>query len=104
PSTPSAMMVAEPEIGDGQIRGEVIDFNRFGNIQLNVREDDLVRAGLDGAPFLTIKATATSAEARRGSTYADFKAGEYGVIFDERGRMEIVRADPQSAPAWRRLS
>ena len=99
PSTLSALTVAEPEIGDGQIRGEVIDFNRFGNIQLNIREDDLVRAGLDGAPFLTIKATAASAEARRGSTYADFEAGEYGVIFDERGRMEIVRGDPESALA-----
>jgi S-adenosylmethionine hydrolase len=97
PATLSALTVAEPEIGDGQIRGEVLDFNRFGNIQLNVREEDLVRAGLDDAPFLTIKATSASAEARRGSTYADFKPGEYGVIFDERGRLEIVRGDPESA-------
>jgi S-adenosylmethionine hydrolase len=97
PASLSALTVPEPEIGDGQIRGEVLDFNRFGSIQLNIREDDLVRAGLDDAPSLTIKATTASAEARRGSTYADFKAGEYGVIFDERGRMEIVRGDPESA-------
>jgi S-adenosyl-L-methionine hydrolase (adenosine-forming) len=97
PASLSALTVPEPEIGDGQIRGEVLDFNRFGSIQLNIREEDLVRAGLEDAPSLTIKATTASAEARRGSTYADFKAGEYGVIFDERGRMEIVRGDPESA-------
>jgi S-adenosyl-L-methionine hydrolase (adenosine-forming) len=97
PATLSALALPEPEITDGQIRSEVLDFNRFGNIQVNVREADLARAGLDGAPVLTIKAMAGSAEARRGTTYADFRAGEYGVIFDERGWMEIVRGNPESA-------
>ncbi len=97
PATLNALTLSEPEITDGQIRGEVLDFNRFGNIQVNVREADLARAGLEDAPVLTIKALAGSAEAKRGSTYADFKAGEYGVIFDERGWMEIVRGNPASA-------
>jgi S-adenosylmethionine hydrolase len=97
PATLNVLALPEPEVLDGEIRGEVLDFNRFGNIQLNVREDDLARAGLEKAPVLTIKATSASAEARRGSTYADFAAGEYGVIFDERGWMEIVRGNPASA-------
>jgi S-adenosyl-L-methionine hydrolase (adenosine-forming) len=97
PTTLNALTLPEPEISDGEIRGEVLDFNRFGNIQLNVREADLARAGLDDARSLTIKATSASAEARRGRTYADFAVGEYGVIFDERGRMEIVRGNPESA-------
>jgi S-adenosylmethionine hydrolase len=75
----------------------VLDFNRFGNIQLNVRQAHLARAGLENVGSLTIKTTSASAEARRGSTYADFKKGEYGVIFDERDRMEIVRGNPESA-------
>jgi S-adenosylmethionine hydrolase len=75
----------------------VLDFNRFGSIQLNVRQAHLARAGLETVRSLTIKTTSASAEARRGSTYADFKKGEYGVIFDERGRMQIVRGDPESA-------
>ena len=97
PATLSALALPEPEVTNGEIRGEVLDFNRFGNIQLNVREADLARAGLDDAQFLTIKAMAASAEARRGSTYADFEEGDYGVIFDERGWMEIVRGNPASA-------
>ncbi len=97
PATLNALTLSEPEITDGQIRGEVLDFNRFGNIQVNLREADLARAGLADAPIMTIKALAGSAEAKRGSTYADFKAGEYVVIFDERGWMEIVRGNPASA-------
>jgi S-adenosylmethionine hydrolase len=97
PATLNALRLPEPEIADGQIRGEVLDFNRFGNIQLNVRQAHLARAGLENVRSLTIKTTSASAEARRGSTYADFKKGEYGVIFDERGRMQIVRGDPESA-------
>jgi S-adenosyl-L-methionine hydrolase (adenosine-forming) len=96
-TTLNALTLAEPEITDGEIRGEVLDFNRFGNIQLNIREPHLARAGLEDVGCLTIKATAASAEARRGQTYADFKAGEYGVIFDERGWMQIVRGNPESA-------
>jgi S-adenosylmethionine hydrolase len=97
PKTLTELTLPEPEVADGEIRGEVLDFNRFGNIQLNVREAHLTSAALDDAPILTIKAMAASAEARRGSTYADFKAGEYGVIFDERGWLEIVRGNPESA-------
>jgi S-adenosyl-L-methionine hydrolase (adenosine-forming) len=97
PATLTSLTVPEPEVGDHEIRGEVLDFNRFGNIQLNIREADLARAGLDGVGCLTIKATSASAEARRGSTYADFKPGEYGVLFDERGWLEIVRGNPESA-------
>jgi S-adenosylmethionine hydrolase len=97
PGTLNALTLPEPEISDGEIRGEVLDFNRFGNIQLNVREADLERAGLEDARCLTIKATTASAEARRGGTYADFAEGDYGVIVDERGWLTIVRGNPASA-------
>ena len=104
PTTLTALTLSAPEITDGEIRGEVLDFNRFGNIQLNIREPDLARAGLEDVRCLTVKATSASAEARRGRTYADFEAGEYGVIFDERGWLEIVRGNPESALEGLRLS
>jgi S-adenosyl-L-methionine hydrolase (adenosine-forming) len=96
-STLAVVTVAEPAIERGKIRCEVIDFNRFGNVQLNVRQADLAAAGLDDAPALRIEAESGSAEAQRGSTYADFAVGEYGVIFDPRGWLTIVRGNPASA-------
>ena len=96
-SSLKVLALPEPEISDGEIRGEVLDFNRFGNLQLNVRETDLARAGLADARCLSIKATSSSAEAKRGSTYGDFASGEYGLIFGDRGWLMIVRGAPASA-------
>jgi S-adenosyl-L-methionine hydrolase (adenosine-forming) len=97
PATLAGLTVSEPEVEPGKIRRTVLDFNRFGNVQLNVREAELTTAGLDEAPVLSIEAVSGSADARRGRTYADFEAGAYGVIFDPRGWLMTVRANPGSA-------
>jgi S-adenosyl-L-methionine hydrolase (adenosine-forming) len=97
PGTLAVVTVPEPEIQDGKIRCEVIDFNRFGNVQLNVRQADLAAAGLDGSASVSVEAVSGSAEAKVGSTYADFAVGEYGVLFDPRGWLTIVRGNPASA-------
>jgi S-adenosyl-L-methionine hydrolase (adenosine-forming) len=97
PVTLAVLTVPEPEIEDGKISCEVIDFNRFGNVQLNVREADFVAAGLGDADVLGIEAIAGAADARRGNTFADFEPGDYGVIFDERGWLTVVRGNPESA-------
>ena len=91
------MSVPEPEVERGKICSEIIDFNRFGNLQLNVREAHLVEAGLDDAPRLTIEAISGSADAARGSTFADFEPGDYGMIFDMGGWLTIVRGNPETA-------
>ena len=96
-STLATVALAEPEIERGKISCEVIDFNRFGNVQLNVRQAALAAAGLDGASTLTVEATSGSVEAQRGNTYADFAAGEYGLLFDPRGWLTLVRGNPASA-------
>ncbi len=95
--TLAVVTVAEPEVEPGKIACEVIDFNRFGNVHLNVRRADLAAAGLDEAATVTVEAVSGAAAAKRGSTYADFEAGEYGVLFDPRGWLTIVRGNPASA-------
>jgi S-adenosylmethionine hydrolase len=97
PATLAVVTMAEPEVEPGKITCEVIDFNRFGNVHLNVRPADLAAAGLDGEELIAIEAMSGSAEAKRGSTYADFEAGQYGVLWDPRGWLTIVRGNPGSA-------
>ncbi len=97
PDTLAVVKLPEPEIEQGKIRCEVIDFNRFGNVQLNVRRAGLADAGLDSVQTVKVEAVSGSAEAKRGSTYADFEAGEYGILFDPRGWLTIVRGNPASA-------
>jgi S-adenosylmethionine hydrolase len=97
PESLAGLDVPEPEIQAGKIRCEVVEFNRFGNVKLNVREAHLAAAGIDGNPDLAVEAVSGSTRARRGDTYADFTAGEYGVIFDPRGWLMVVRGNPASA-------
>jgi S-adenosylmethionine hydrolase len=97
PATLVSLDIPQPETTLGKIRCEVIDYNRFGNIQLNVRAGDLAAAGLDRNEAVQVEAVSASAEARRGDTYADFEAGQYGVIIDERGWLMLVRGNPGSA-------
>jgi S-adenosylmethionine hydrolase len=93
----AAVSVPAPEIEPGKIRCQVLDFNRFGNVQLNVRAGDLDSAGLADAQSVLVDALSGSAAARRGDTYADFTAEEYGLLFDPRGWLTIVRGNPASA-------
>jgi hypothetical protein len=93
-----------PKLESGTIRCEVIDYNRFGNIQLNVRVPDIALAALDEGPSIVIEWKGGAVEARRGVTYADFKPGEYGVIFDPRGWLTIIRGNPGNAVEDLRLS
>jgi S-adenosylmethionine hydrolase len=86
-----------PKVERGEIRCEVIDYNRFGNIQLNVRVPDVAHARLDEVPTVAVETAAGSVDARRGRTYADFEPGEYGVIFDPRGWLTIIRGNPGNA-------
>jgi S-adenosylmethionine hydrolase len=97
PATLARVDVAEPETTPGKIRCEVVDYNRFGNVQLNVRESHLADAGLDGAQTLEVAAVSATAAAKRGNTFGDFGAGEYGLIVDPRGWLTIVRGNPGTA-------
>jgi S-adenosylmethionine hydrolase len=97
PDSLAGLDVSRPEIERGKIRCAVVDYNRFGNIQLNVRDSDVEAAGLDVFADLAVEAVSGSTRARRASTYADFEPGEYGVIFDPRGWLTIVRGNPANA-------
>ena len=48
-------------------------------------------------PAVKVEAVSGSADAKRGRTYADFASGAYGVLFDPRGWLTIVRGNPASA-------
>jgi S-adenosylmethionine hydrolase len=75
----------------GKISCEVLDLNRFGNVQLNVRSSHLVSAGLDRAERVAVDATGGSALARSVLTYADLAPNEWGLMVDPRGWLMVVR-------------
>lgn len=95
----AVLSVPEPDVEAGKIVAEVLDLNRFGNAELNVRQTHLVTAGLDDIATLAVESTAGSALARRVATYSDLEPGEYGVMLDPRGWLAVIRGNPENAAA-----
>ena len=87
----------EPLVEPGKIACEVIDVNRFGNVQLNVRGSHLAAAGLDNAEGLSVETQSGAAVVKRVSTYADLTPDEWGVLVDPRGWLSVVRGNPGNA-------
>jgi len=94
PDTLARLSMPEPNIELGRIECEVLDLNRFGNVQLNVRESHLTAAGLDGSKHVSIEALSGAVVASRVSTYADIDAEGWGLMVDPRGWLAVVRANP----------
>ena len=99
PETLVDLRVSEPTVEPGKITCEVLDLNRFGNVQLNVRTSHLAAAGLDQAERISVDAHSGNAVARRVSTYADLDDGEWGLMVDPRGWLSVIRANPSNAAA-----
>jgi S-adenosylmethionine hydrolase len=97
PDSLAELRVPEPAVEPGKITCEVLDLNRFGNVQLNVREPDLAAAGLDGSGELVVEAHAGAASGRQVVTYADLTENEWGLMIDPRGWLSVIRSNPGNA-------
>jgi S-adenosylmethionine hydrolase len=91
------IQVPEPDVDDGRIRCQVLDVDRVGHIQLNVRPEHLQKSGLEQAPKLLLNSTSATASARRVETYGEVGVGEYGVLADAWGWLSIMRFEANAA-------
>jgi S-adenosylmethionine hydrolase len=99
PASLAELRFREPRVEGGKIACEVLDLNRFGNIQLNVRSSHLMAAGLDRADHIQTATLTGTAVAKSVATYADLAADEWGILVDDRGWMAVVRGNPGNAAA-----
>jgi S-adenosylmethionine hydrolase len=97
---PSALVrvhLPEPEITPGEIRCQVLDVDRFGNVRLNVRPADLAAAGWQDVASIKIATTSASTPARRAATYSEVAWGEYATIEDAWGWVTVIRFEASAA-------
>ena len=98
PDSLAEVQVADPLVEPGKITCEVLDLNRFGNVQLNVRSSQLVAAGLDRAERILVETpSGGSAVAKMVVTYADLSSGEWGLMVDPRGWLSVICGNPVNA-------
>lgn len=81
--TPGMMPVARYE-GDSLVT-EVLWVDRYGNVQLNVDEDDIAPLGAK----LRVRAGTYSRTAARARTFADIPTGGLGVVVDSYGLIAL---------------
>jgi S-adenosyl-L-methionine hydrolase (adenosine-forming) len=93
------LRLPEPTVELGKITCEVVDLNRFGNVQLNVRNSHLTAAELDRSDRVIVESHAGGGIAQHVATYADLGEGEWGLMFDPRGWLSVIRGNPANAAA-----
>ena len=67
PTTLAEIRIPDPSVEPGKIACEVLDLNRFGNVQLNVRQSHLA-ASLDRVDRILVEAQAGGGLARQVTT------------------------------------
>ena len=97
PETLTDLRIPEPLVEPGKIDCEVLDLNRFGNVQLNVRSSHLAAAGLDRAARVAVQTQSGEALVEHVATYADLDAGQWGLMVDDRGWLSVIRGNPGNA-------
>lgn len=97
PETLAQLHISDPIVERGKIACEVLDMNRFGNVQLSARASHLVAAGLDRHERIAVASHAGEAVVQRVSTYADLSPGEWGLMVDPRGWLAVIRGNPGNA-------
>jgi S-adenosylmethionine hydrolase len=77
----------KPVVTPGSVRSSVLSIDRFGNVQLSAREEDLERAGLAEAEELVLDADDATLILKRARTFSDVRPGEAALISDSVGRL-----------------
>lgn len=95
--TLAQIQIPNPTVEQGRIECEVLDLNRFGNVQLNVRGRHVAAAGLDRLDRVSVESHSGSGTAQFVSTYADLQPGEWGLMPDPRGWLSVIRGNPANA-------
>jgi S-adenosyl-L-methionine hydrolase (adenosine-forming) len=91
------LLIPNPAVEQGRIECEVLDLNRFGNVQLNVRDQHVAEAGLDRLDRVSVEAHSGSGVAQFVSAYADLEPGDWGLMLDPRGWLSVIRGNPANA-------
>lgn len=89
PASLTTLAMPEPEVVDGEVRCQVMAVDRFGNVQIPVRPEELERVGLDGRD-LEIETGNGPFNARRVTTFDEVTEGDLAVFVDSRGWMAVA--------------
>lgn len=80
----------EATVRQHRIGCDVIGIDRFGNVQLSAREDDLHRAQLDSVTEFEVRIADRAFLLPKVRTFGEASEGQAGLIVDSAGRLAVV--------------
>ena len=99
PATLQRLELPPPEVSEGRIRTRVLAVDRFGNLQLNLRADDMRASGFEPGDCLEVLSPRRSGEAVYARTFADVGERQAVIIEDSSGRMAVAVNQGRAAGA-----
>ena len=100
PVDPDALVrldVPQAEVGSTHIRATVLDVDRFGNIQLGLRRQDLVEGGVSVGAQVELEHLGERYYAFLARTFADAPAGELILYEDASGTIAVAITEGSAA-------
>ena len=88
--------VPEPDVAADAVRAHVLYVDRFGNLELNVGNDDLARAGILAGGAARVRAGGRRFAALVASTFADVRPGQL-VLYEDSYRKYATAVNGGSA-------
>jgi S-adenosyl-L-methionine hydrolase (adenosine-forming) len=82
--------VPAPVIGRGFLRARVLLVDRFGNVQLNLKADDLAQVGIESGTRVEIELGLQRFYASAAKTFADVRVGDIALYEDAYGNVAIA--------------
>ena len=92
--------VPAPIIQRGLIAATVLAVDRFGNIELNARGEDLERAGMHQADEIEVTLADAPYRFPRATTFAELNSGSAAVIVDSAGHLAVVINEGSASAAF----
>ena len=99
PTTLQRLELPPPEVSEGRIRTRVVAVDRFGNLQLNLRAEDMRASGFEPGDCLEVLSPRRSGEAVYARTFADVGERQAVIIEDSSGRMAVAVNQGRAAGA-----
>jgi S-adenosylmethionine hydrolase len=90
PRSLMALRLPRASVEPGEIDAEVLSIDRFGNVQLSARAEDLAAGEMEGLSDLELQAGEWSTKVRRVETFGDVVEGEFGLIVDSTEWLAVV--------------
>jgi S-adenosylmethionine hydrolase len=82
--------IPRPEVGQTRLRATVLYVDRFGNVQLGARREDLERAGIVPGTRVEVEAGLDAFFAVAARTFADVRPGDVVLYEDAYGNIAIA--------------